>query len=266
MTRIAALARASWITFASYRFELLMSVAALLVTVVPLYFVAGALQPVMAHAIQQEAPTAFGFILVGMATLALMSTAVTALPQQIAQGIGTGTLEALLATPTSLPALLLGMVAFNVEWAAIRTAIFVAAGWVLGAHLVLGGLALAAGILVLLVAVHLAIGLCAAALVVAFRTAGAIPKGVLFASGLLGGVYYPTHVIPSWLQAASALLPLTYGLRALRRVLLQGAGLTAVATDVAILAGFGVVFAIVGGAALRTALRYARSHGTLAQY
>ncbi len=266
MTRVAALARANWITFASYRVQLLTSVAALLVTVVPLYFVAGALQPVMGHAIQAEAPTAFGFILVGMAALSLVSTAVAALPQQVAQGISTGTLEALLATPTSLPSLFVGMVTFNLEWASVRTVLFVAAGWVLGAQLVAGRLGAALVILVLLVAVHFAFGLLAAACVIAFRTAASIPKAVLFVSGLLGGVYYPTHVIPSWLQSASALLPLTYGLRALRRVLLQGQSLASVASDVGMLAAFGVLLTLIGTVAMAAALRYARSRGTLAQY
>ncbi|HEX8723787.1 MAG TPA: ABC transporter permease [Gemmatimonadaceae bacterium] len=266
MSRIAALARANWIMFASYRLQLVMSIGALIVTVVPLYFVAGALQPVMGPAIRDEARTAFGFILIGLATLSLISTAVTTLPSQVGAGIRTGTLEALLATPASLPALLVGLVAFDLEWAAIRTVIFVGAGWLLGAQLVGAKLLPAAAILLLLVAVHFAFGLCAAALVVAFRTAGSIPKAVLFVSGLLGGVYYPTHVIPSWLQSASALLPLTYGLRALRRVLLQGQSLAAVGADVGILALFGVMLTLVGAVALTAALRYARLQGTLAQY
>ena len=266
MSRVAALARANWITFGSYRLQLAMSLASLVVTVVPLYFVAGALQPIMGPVIEDEARNAFGFILLGMASLSLLSTAVNTLPQQVGAGIRTGTLEALLATPTPLPTLLAGLVAFDLQWAAIRTVIFVGAGWALGAQLVGASLLSAAAIMLLLVAVHFAFGLCAAALVIAFRTAGSIPKAVLFASGLLGGVYYPTHVIPSWLQSASAVLPLTYGLRALRRVLLQGQSLAAVGTDVGILAAFGVLLTLLGAVALMAALRYARSQGTLAQY
>ena len=40
---------------------------------------------------------------------------------------------------------------------------------------------------------------------------------MLAASTLLGGVYYPTTVIPSWLASASEFVPLGYGLRALRQ-------------------------------------------------
>ncbi len=83
MRRVSALARANWIVFASYRIELVMSVFALLATVVPLYFVSGALQPVMGPVIRDEAHNAFGFLLLGLAAISLVSTAVNALPTQV---------------------------------------------------------------------------------------------------------------------------------------------------------------------------------------
>jgi len=113
---------------------------------------------------------------------------------------------------------------------------------------------------------HLPFGLFGAALVLWFRTTGPLPKGVLAASGLLGGVYYPTQVIPAWLHTASAGLPLTYGLRSLRRVLLDGAPFSAVAGDLAILAAFATVLLALGAWTFDRALRDARRTGTLAQY
>jgi ABC-type multidrug transport system permease subunit len=89
---------------------------------------------------------------------------------------------------------------------------------------------------------------------------------VLVLSGFLGGVYYPTHVIPSWLQNVSAFLPLTYGLRALRQTLLEGLPLRAVLPDVLVLVAFVALLFLVGAFAFRQALRYARRTGTLAQY
>ena len=85
-------------------------------------------------------------------------------------------------------------------------------------------------------------------------------------SGFLGGVYYPTHVIPSWLHSVSAALPLTYGLRALRRTLLEGWTLAQVLPDLEMLLLFDAVLGMVGVAAFTVALRHARRSGTLAQY
>jgi ABC-2 type transport system permease protein len=85
-------------------------------------------------------------------------------------------------------------------------------------------------------------------------------------SGLLGGVYYPTKVIPSWIQDVSEAVPLTYGLRALRQTLLEGMPLPAVARDVTILVGFVVVLSALGVWAFARALRYAKQAGNLSQY
>ena len=55
------------------------------------------------------------------------------------------------------------------------------------------------------------------------RIPAPLPGGVLAASSFLGGVYHPTHVIPSFgLQLVSRMLPLSYGLRALRQAVLLG--------------------------------------------
>ena len=89
---------------------------------------------------------------------------------------------------------------------------------------------------------------------------------MLTISGLLGGVYYPTHVIPSWLQDLSALLPLTYGLRALRAVVLEGGPISASASDLAVLSGFAVLLCATSGYAFTLAVRHAKNSGTLAQY
>jgi ABC-2 type transport system permease protein len=165
-----------------------------------------------------------------------------------------------------MPTLVTGLSAFPLVMAALRAAVLLAAGWTLGVSMALGQLPLALLILLVLVLAHFAIGLISGAMVLAFRTAGPLSRLVLVASSLLGGVYYPTHVIPSWLQAVSAVLPLSYGLRALRRVLLQGSPLAAVSNDLLILVGETALLLALGIAMMSVAFRYARRQGTLAQY
>jgi ABC-2 type transport system permease protein len=150
--------------------------------------------------------------------------------------------------------------------AVLRAVVLLAAGALFGVSMAVGKLPLACLVLLVLVLAHYAIGLISGAMVLAFRTAGPLSRLVLVGSSLLGGVYYPTHVIPSWLQSVSAVLPLSYGLRALRRVLLQGASLGAVSRDVLILAGETSVLLALGLGLMSLAFRYARRQGTLAQY
>jgi ABC-2 type transport system permease protein len=266
MIRILAMTRANWQVMSSYRIQFLMSMAGLVVSIVPLYFIAQAVQPVMARSISDQGGGAFGFLVVGIATFTLVSVCVTALPGAVGGGIGNGMFEALVATPTSTPILILGMNAFDVSLAALRCAVLLVTGWLLGARFAPGHLLPGIAILGLLVLAHLPFGYIGAALVIAFRTAGPLPKAIMLMSGLLGGVYYPTTVIPSWLRSVSEYLPMSHGLRALRRVVLQEAPLSAVAPDLLALAGAALFLHAVGAVAVNRALRYARHRGTLAQY
>lgn len=73
-------------------------------------------------------------------------------------------------------------------------------------------------------------------------------------------------MIPSWLELISRFVPLTYGLRALRQLVLEGAGLGAVAVDVGILAGMTALLLAASAVIFVAALDFARRRGTLAQY
>ncbi len=264
--KVAALVRASWLSAASYRMRMAFSLAALLGSVIPVYFVAGALQPVMAESIRGEGEQYFGFLVVGMVALAFVRTSVGSIPGRIGSGITTGTLEALLSTPTRLPTLLAGLSGFGFVWTAMRASLLLGAAWVLGARVAPSGLAAAFVIVGFIVVAHVPFGVMAGAMVLAFRTSGPIPGLITTLSALLGGVYYPTQVIPSWIQDVSAAFPLTYGLRALRPVLMEGASLENVAADLAVLGLITVVLTVFSSLLFAVAFRYARRSGSLAQY
>jgi ABC-2 type transport system permease protein len=266
MRNILALLRAEWLARSSYRLSMLLSLAGMLVSMIPIYFIAGAIQPIAAESIQTEGGVYFSFLLVGMIALWFVNVAVTALPSAISAGVGSGTLEALLGTPARLPALLGGLTLYPFVWTAIRTLVVVALGVVLHVEFVWTKMLPGVGILLLTAATYTAFGALAAAAVLAFRTPTPLPQVVPVISALLGGAYYSTTVIPSWIQYLSGFVPLTYGLRALRRLILEGAALRAVAADVAVLIGFAVVLNAIGLYVFARALRYARRAGTLSHY
>jgi ABC-2 type transport system permease protein len=266
MSRVAALARAGFLTDASYRVGMLVSLAALVATTVPVWLIARAMQPLMADAIRAQGGEYFAFVLVGMMATYFVATACNALPGAVSSGVRSGTLEALLATPAPLPTLLAGLAAYPLLWTLLRAVVLLAAGTALGARFSLEGAAAGLVIIALIVLAYLPFGLIGAALLLAFRTTGPLLQGVIVVSMLLGGVYYPTEVVPEWIRPAAAVVPLGYGVRALRMTLLEGAPPVALARDVAVLAAMAAGWMAVGAAALRWALRYARRTGTLAQY
>jgi ABC-2 type transport system permease protein len=191
---------------------------------------------------------------------------VNSLPGTVGSGIATGTLEALLGTPTRLPTLLAGLVTYSFLWTALRAIVLLGAGLAFGVHYAWGRLLPSLVVLLLIVLAYVPIGIIAAAFVLAFRSAGPIPQVVVVLSGLLGGVYYPTHVIPEGIQKVSDFMPLTYGLRALRRTLLEGQSFGDVSSDLAMLLLFVAVLMVTSVYGFTIALRYARRAGTLAQY
>jgi ABC-2 type transport system permease protein len=266
MYKILTLLRAQWLAASTYRLSTILSLVGLLATVIPLYFVANALQPMMSESIQGQGEHYFAFVLTGMVAFSFIGVAVSSVPGAIGNGIATGTLEALMGTPTPLRTIVAGLISYQFAWVAIRAALLIVVGSLLGATFVWGNLLSAAGVLLLISMSYLPIGIIAAALVLAFRTSGPLLKGVLTLSTLLGGVYYPTNVIPSWIESLSAAVPLTYGLRALRGILLENAPTAAVLPDVVVLCAFIVVLFAAAAASFSAAFRHAQRTGTLTQY
>jgi ABC-2 type transport system permease protein len=261
-----ALFRAAWLSAASYRVRSLLSLAGIVGAVIPLFFIARALQPVVGSAIRSEGGQYFGFLLLGTIAMSLLPVAVSSLPNTVSAAIGSGTLESLLETPTGLAGILAGLVGYDVAFNTARVVVLLAAGSALGAAIVWAKLPIAFVVLALIVLAHVPFGLIGSAGVLGFRTAGPFPQGVLVLSSLLGGVYYPTHVIPGWLEHIARVVPLTYGLRAFRRVLMQGNVGVDVWMDLARMVGLALPIWIVGAWSFSAALRYARRHGQLSRY
>jgi ABC-2 type transport system permease protein len=79
-------------------------------------------------------------------------------------------------------------------------------------------------------------------------------------------VLYPTKLIPAWAARFTDLVPMTYGIRAVRRITIDDWPLRAVLADVGTLGLFCLAFLAVGSLAMKHALRRARAEGTLSQY
>jgi len=262
----AALVRAQWLTHTSYRVGVILSFLALLATIVPVYFVADALQPVVGDSIRSEGEQYFGFLVIGLASLYLVGAALTSLPDAVGGGIHSGTLEALFCTPAPVSSILCGLVGYPLLWAGIRAGILVVMLAVLGGTVVWVGLPLALLAAFVTVLAYFGVGLMAAALVLAFRTAGPLVQGVIAASSLLGGVYYSTTVIPEPFDVLALFVPLTYGLRLVRRTLLEGAPVASLAGDGLALGALTAGLFALGALAFWAALRHSRRSGSLGQY
>ena len=183
MSRALAIVRANWLTALSYRLETMFQFLGLFVMVVPLYFVSHALQPMMATTIKTEAPEYFGFLIVGWVALSFVNTAVTGLHGALSGEISTGSFEALLSTPTSLPALLAGLIGHALTMNILRAVAILSFATIFGLHIVWSSALTGVGILFLILLAYLPFGIVAAALVLGFRTTGPFPTLDLYRVG-----------------------------------------------------------------------------------
>ena len=266
MRVVLAMLRASWLSAASYRLGLVFSLVSLVVGLVPVYFVARALQGLMGDKIAAEGGQYFAFVVIGTIALRVVMTSLNAVPGSISSAIGGGMLDSLFSTPTSPVVSVAALTSYAFADTFVRGLLTLLVAFALGAevawHNGLWGLLL----LVLIGASYLPFALLSAAMIVAFRTDGPLRPGLVVLATVLGGAYYPTTVLPEWVAALANLVPLSYGLRALRMVVLDGRPITGVWQDVAILLVGTAVLGVVAAAALRAAFGYARRAGTLAQY
>lgn len=261
-----ALVRAHWLIHTSYRMGVILSFIALAGTIVPVYFVADALQPVVGESIREEGGHYFAFLVMGIASIHIIGAALTALPGAVSGGIQSGTLEALFCTPASITSILCGLVGYQLLWAGVRAFLLLLAIVPLGGEIFWRGFPPALGAAFLTTCAYFAVGLMAAALVLVFRTAGPLVHGVIAASSLLGGVYYSTTVIPAPFEWVAMAIPLTYGLRVARRSLLEAAPLESLRVDGLALFGLTTLLMIIGIAAFSLALDRSRRMGSLGQY
>lgn len=266
MRSALALLRVAWLSALSYRVATVLSIVALVTSLVPIYFISGAVQEVAQESIQREGGNYLGFIIVGLAAIYILATAVGAIPGAIAGSIGSGTFEALLVTRTPLPVLLIGLAGYPLVQSALRAAILIVGGAVLGVEVAWRMMPAVVVILLLMVVAYGSIGLIAAALVLVFRTSGPLITGVIAGSALLGGAYYSTAVVPGWLRALTDYVPLTYALRPIRMLLLGDADVREVVNDVSVLLLIAVAALVVGTVSFAWALARARRNGTLSLY
>ncbi len=267
MHRMLALARAYALGMITYRTRTLVSLLSVLVAVVPVYFVAGALQPLAALAIASESTEYFTYLIVGSVASFVIAESVSAIPSLINSYIASGMLEQLLTTPIRWPALIMGLSAYGYAWVALRAIVLLLTAWIWATSTIAWPRLLEFGMIMAILAIAYAgIGLLAGALVLAVRSSLYVPQVVATISTLLGTVYFPATVLPPAVAPFASYVPLTPALRAARQVLLRDQPLSQVLPDVLQLMLWAVVGALIGGAAFHLALQHARRNGTLTQY
>jgi ABC-2 type transport system permease protein len=182
------------------------------------------------------------YVMPGVIGLTLQLLTVMLMAVSIPRERERGTLDQLMASPISRAELILGKLLpyFGISLVNVATILLVADRWFgvpVGKNLTLL-LALCA----LFVLSSLATGLLISAVSRSQFQAVQIAVFYVLPVFMLSGAYAPIEAIPDYIRPISYLFPLMYFSRAVRAVTLRGADLFQVGSDLAILAGFVVVF------------------------
>ena len=179
----------------------------------------------------------------------------------------TGTLEAILVTPTSLSTFIFSSVLYQFVSSLFSLLLYVVFGTLLfGFSLDKANLLSAGVMLALSLLAHLPLGIFSASFLLIFKRGDPITSLVGSFSSLLGGVYFPLAVLPAWLQSVSFFLPFTPALEGLRQAVLNGRSLLELSTQVAVLGIFALILMPLSLAAFSYAIHQAKRLGTLSQF
>jgi len=209
----------------------------------------------------------FAYVLVGLAMYHYLSAAMMSFAGKIRSEQMTGTLEAMLVTPTPIGIIVLGSSLWEFLLTSVKVVMYMLVGWLaFGVTFRFSGLVPGLLVLALTVLAFSGIGILSAAFILYLKRGDPITYLITNASALLGGVFYPPEDMPRWLEWGSRLMPITYALRALRAVLLRGEPLGRILPELRALTLFAIVLVPLGIAAFRIAVRRARQEGSLVQY
>ncbi|MBV8370073.1 MAG: ABC transporter permease [Candidatus Eremiobacteraeota bacterium] len=266
LAKIGAIFRRDAIVTLSYPGNFAISWVSILVEVVIAWYISMLVHPSAKYGGGSgEVAGYFQFIAINFALVRFQTAALNSFADAIRDGQLTGTLEVVLATPTSLPVLVLSSGLWSFTLTALQTTFFLIVAVVFGLDLSHTNLLTAAVFLVLTIAAVSPLGVLAAALAMVIKKTGPVEWLSLASASLFGGVYVPLSSLAMWLQVIGSCLPISHALVGFRAAA-AGVPLSHVAGEAVWLLGSAVLLTPLALWIFVRAVNKARVDGTLAMY
>ena len=222
----------------SYKFNFLFQLTGGFFVVAAFYFVSKLVgsEAAVASLLQYDTDY-FSFVLIGVAAQGFLDTGLAGFTARLRSAMSEGTLEVMFACPIR-PAWILVMpclwsFCFEIFSAA---AIVLFGVLVFGADLSRANLIAGALTVALTMSSYGVFGILSASIILLLKRGDPINWAFAHLSALLAGAYFPTALLPNWLEWISQVLPMTHAYRAMRITLLAGGGVSDVAFELAVLA------------------------------
>jgi len=183
----------------------------------------------------------FDFIAPGLMAMTVMMSVMTGLPAAISHEREVGTLDGMMVAPINRLAIILGKTLAQTARGMLQGTLILALAVALFGVTIHGSILLIFALLLLGVFSFVGLGVVITSFAKDQETAMMVMMALMFPMMLLSGVFFPIEQMPWFMQDISKFLPLTYAATALRKVMVFGAGVAMITTELAVLIGFGVV-------------------------
>lgn len=251
----------------SYRLSFLLSISGIFFSAFTFFFVSELFGQAASPYLDEYGVDYFSFVIIGIAFNGYFTLGLAGFARALRQSQTTGTLEAMVMTPVPISMMVVGSAAWSYVFTTFRVLIYLLLGTLLFTLNLEGANYLGALLsLMLSIVAFASVGIIAAAIIMIIKRGEAITALVSSFASLVGGIFYPVEIMPSWLQAVSAIVPVTYAVRAMRLSLLVGASWSELLPDLLVLAGFTVVLFPTSLIVFRLAVERARKDGSLTHY
>jgi ABC-2 type transport system permease protein len=251
----------------SYRFAFALQLMNILLSVGVFYFISLLIGPSATPYLSRYGGDYFSFVIIGIAFAGYFGVGLSSFSSSLRQSQMSGTLEAMLTSPTRLSAIIVSSSLWAYLMTTIRVLVYLIVGaLIMGATFGQGNLISALVVLVLTIITFSSLGIISASFVMVLKRGDPIAWLFSAVSTFLGGVYYPITILPEGLQWLARLIPVTYALDAMRLALLQGASLNELIPQILALCVFSVILLPSSLFAFRFAVQRAKVEGSLTHY
>jgi len=177
----------------------------------------------------------FEFMAPGIMAMIIMTAVLTGLASSVAREKEQGTLDGLLISPVSRLAIILGKALSQAIRGLIQGIIVLLLAIFLFGVKIHGSLLLVAGLIIFSIFSFVGLGILVSAIAAEQETATQLLFMFQFPMLFFSGVFFPIQQMPSLMQKISRLIPLSYAIEALRKVMILGAGLGDVKKEIFVL-------------------------------
>jgi len=183
----------------------------------------------------------FDFIAPGLMAMTVMMSVMTGLPAAISQEKEVGTLDGMMVAPINRLAIIVGKTLAQTARGLLQGTLILTLAVALFGVTIHGNILLIFALLLLGVFSFVGIGVVLTSFAKDQETAMMVMMTLMFPMMFLSGVFFPIQQMPWYMQSISRVFPLTYAATALRKVMVLGAGVSMITTELAVLIGFGVI-------------------------